>query len=394
MRKLLAYVFLLLFSGVAYSADWELSYFGQQQTSGTFVSSPQAHCSSINGMIANQQSGKTYHSAKFEGYLDRNGNITTDMSKVAGARCSFQNPDYMSPWQASYRLINPLCENGAVRDYETGQCPSQCETGMNTTARGPDAGFGVGSSGQIYSLSRLESVCLDSCSYNRNALSADCFFVSGSKTTTFCNLYFTSTGDACSADDWTAPDTGDPLTLTDPSQCPEGTTLKDGGCASSEGEGENPGGENPGGENPGGENPGGGGENPGGGTNPGGGDGDGDGNGGTGGGPGDGEGLNGGCEGKSCEFIKENRYGDDVVPGYGETMSNIYKGIKASPIGQSVGNISFPTGGSCPTGSVNLLGTSIRFDAHCDIFDKVAPILKFVFLACWALLSVRIFLSA
>ncbi|WP_454255712.1 hypothetical protein [Pseudomonas sp. Marseille-Q8238] len=131
MRRWLSFLLLPIFSNLVSAADWELSYFGQQQTSGTFISSPQAHCSSINGMIANLQSGKTYHSAKFEGYLDNTGNLTSDMSKVTGARCTFQNPNYISPWYAAYKLIKPSCDDGSVRDEATGECkgpePDKCE---------------------------------------------------------------------------------------------------------------------------------------------------------------------------------------------------------------------------------------------------------------------------
>lgn len=34
------------------------------------------------------------------------------------------------------------------------------------------------------------------------------------------------------------------------------------------------------------------------------------------------------------------------------------------------------------------------FDSHCSLWAQIEPILKAVFLAFWALLSVRVFLSA
>ncbi len=68
--------------------------------------------------------------------------------------------------------------------------------------------------------------------------------------------------------------------------------------------------------------------------------------------------------------------------------------IKKAPIGQALGKITFPTGGSCPVQSVELFGKSVMFDSHCSLWAQIEPILKAVFLAFWALLSVRVFLSA
>lgn len=48
----------------------------------------------------------------------------------------------------------------------------------------------------------------------------------------------------------------------------------------------------------------------------------------------------------------------------------------------------------CPVGVVQLFGKDITFDSHCDLFEIIRPILSAVFLAFWALVSVRIVLSA
>ncbi|MDL4564918.1 hypothetical protein [Pseudomonas aeruginosa] len=41
-----------------------------------------------------------------------------------------------------------------------------------------------------------------------------------------------------------------------------------------------------------------------------------------------------------------------------------------------------------------MFGSNIAFDSHCDLSAQIEPILRAVFLAFWALLSVRVFLSA
>ena len=72
--------------------------------------------------------------------------------------------------------------------------------------------------------------------------------------------------------------------------------------------------------------------------------------------------------------------------------------MKKSPIAQSIGKISFPSGGSCPVGNTAIetpLGTiPLSFVDHCELWEKISPVLSAVFLAFWALISVRVFLSA
>ncbi|HBO4998625.1 TPA: methyltransferase, partial [Pseudomonas aeruginosa] len=125
----------------------------------------------------------------------------------------------------------------------------------------------------------------------------------------------------------------------------------------------------------------------------GGGTGGGDGSG-EGGGTGGGTGLEGGCKDDSCAFVKNNPFGTDKVPGFDESLQKAWTDIKKAPIGQALGKITFPTGGSCPVQSVELFGKSVMFDSHCNLWSQIEPILKAVFLAFWALLSVRVFLSA
>ncbi|HCE8095618.1 TPA: hypothetical protein NIC39_005851 [Pseudomonas aeruginosa] len=92
--------------------------------------------------------------------------------------------------------------------------------------------------------------------------------------------------------------------------------------------------------------------------------------------------------------MKNNPFGTDKVPGFDESLQAAWTGIQKSPIGQALDRINFPSGGACPTGSISMFGSNIMFDSHCDLSAQIEPILRAVFLAFWALLSVRVFLSA
>jgi hypothetical protein len=73
-------------------------------------------------------------------------------------------------------------------------------------------------------------------------------------------------------------------------------------------------------------------------------------------------------------------------------------GMKNSPLANSIGNIQFPTGGSCPTGSTSInigFGSiGIEFSEHCNFWEQIAPILSAAFMALWSVIAVRVFLSA
>lgn len=126
----------------------------------------------------------------------------------------------------------------------------------------------------------------------------------------------------------------------------------------------------------------------GGGTDPGtGGDGDGE----------EGGDFDGSCEGEICGFGERDLFGEEV-PSFSDSLQSIHTGIKNSPIGQSIGAIQFPSGGTCPTGSISIdvMGQSMPlvFDSHCDLWETIKPIISAAFLALWALIAVRVFLSA
>ena len=145
--------------------------------------------------------------------------------------------------------------------------------------------------------------------------------------------------------------------------------------------------------------------------------GDGDGSGGTGGngngsgtggtGDGDGEGQQGSPSGEGVENCTDGGCGfgdlrkdpfDGEVRTFSASMEAFYDGISSSPISSSIKNIRFPTGGTCPVGSTNIdfgFGSfNIEFSEHCNFWQQISPIISAAFLALWAVVAVRVFLSA
>lgn len=122
---------------------------------------------------------------------------------------------------------------------------------------------------------------------------------------------------------------------------------------------------------------------------------------GNGSGEGEGEGGEGSvqeCPEETCQFGERDPFDGEEVPTYQESLEKIFDGLKNSPIGQSLTSISFPSGGSCPTANMNIevmkQNIPINFSSHCDLWEHIAPFLRAAFLAFWALLAIRVFLSA
>jgi len=83
------------------------------------------------------------------------------------------------------------------------------------------------------------------------------------------------------------------------------------------------------------------------------------------------------------------------VPGFDESLSRVFDGIRNSPLGSAVDAISFPSGsGACPSGTVTLFGKPITFDGHCALWGEISGIFSALMLAVWCLLGVRIVLSS
>lgn len=339
------------------------------------------------------------------------------------------------PVGASYDEVKMACDCGPDKTLDLGSnsCvakppepePDKCEAGQTDLfASAPSPVVQISGRNQV--LSNPPTGCKNGCAYTASSSKTrSCYFVPGSQTDGFCNYLLTSDGNSCAADSGNPGAVGPPLNPTPPTDpdeppsdpkdpgCPTGYSWSGTTCVKSDGSG-GPGGDGgtggggdgggdggTGGGGDGGGDGGTGGGGDGGGTPGTGGDGGGTG-GGTGGGDGSGEGggtgggtgLEGGCKDDSCAFVKNNPFGEDKVPGFDESLQKAWTDIKKAPIGQALERITFPSGGSCPTQSVELFGKGIMFDSHCDLWGQIEPILKAVFLAFWALLSVRVFLSA
>lgn len=99
---------------------------------------------------------------------------------------------------------------------------------------------------------------------------------------------------------------------------------------------------------------------------------------------------------QGCIPTLSNPFGDEsaVVPGYGESFSKMWDGISDSPLISSVSDVSFPKGGSCPTYTASLWGSTLVVNQHCGVLQSVGGVLSAVFLAMWAFIAIRVFLSA
>jgi len=105
-----------------FANNWEITFFGQQSTQGQFVSSPSAHCATINSMPASGiTDGRTYTDATFKGFTDAQGQPTSDPETIRGALCEFMHPWYGYPWRAAYTLNVP-CVAPSIIDPQTGIC--------------------------------------------------------------------------------------------------------------------------------------------------------------------------------------------------------------------------------------------------------------------------------
>lgn len=102
-------------------------------------------------------------------------------------------------------------------------------------------------------------------------------------------------------------------------------------------------------------------------------------------------------ENQETEFEERDFFGDEV-PSFSDSLQSISEGIGNSPISQAINSIQFPSSGICPTGSITIsvmgYAMPLVFESHCDIWESIGPIISAAFLALWALVAVRVFLSA
>lgn len=203
-----------------------------------------------------------------------------------------------------------------------------------------------------------------------------------------CPEGYTYNGTFCSPNNPPDPDPTDPTDPTDPGDGSDGGGSGGGGSGGGSDGGSGDGGSGDGdgsGNGDGGSSGGGSGGSGGSGT----GDGEGDDEEGEGSGPGF-------CDGGDCSFVAPTYFdGADKVPGFDESLSRVFDGIRNSPLGSAVGAISFPSGsGACPSGTVTLFGKPITFDGHCALWGEISGIFSALMLAVWCLLGVRIVLSS
>lgn len=404
---------LVLFSGGAFAED----YYYRFSTYPERFSSPDAACQSI----------KVSEGLSFTHSVSTNGGLHFN--------CHFQDSQG-NPNPYSYvTRYGSSCPEGTEFDSTTGLCvppPSDCEAGQSSSFEflycyDYDGTGGCSAGSQT---GRPGSFCRNSCvhvpDYNPGTTDADCYSYGNgdgsSGPAVMCSVTAETNGSECSGE--YSPESPD-------NSCPSGTVpgqVNGKNVCVSSGDGGGDGGDNGGGDggDNGGEN---GGDNGGGdGGDNGGGDGDGtggngngngnggngdgtggngDGTGGTGtGGDGDGDGDGSGsaegvdnCESGRCDFGDDrgDPFGGEVRS-FSESLTAAMTGMKNSPLGNSIGNIQFPTGGTCPTGSTSIAtpfgSMSIDFESHCTLWEQIASILSAVFLAFWAILAVRVFLSA
>lgn len=345
---------------------------------------------------------------------------------------------------AKVTLSGTSCPPGTTFNTEIGECKAPVSAPQSFEflyCYNYDGGDGCAPGTQK---GRPDSFCKDGelfeADYSPGTTDAQCYSYRNSDGSSgpaiMCSVTSTSSGQSCGAD--YSPEQPN-------NACPEGTKggvvngkkvclpsgdggETGGGETGGDGDGDgNEGGETGGGESGGGEEGGGeeGGGDSGSGGNSGGGNsggngngtGDGDGSGGTGGngdgsgtggtGDGDGEGEEGSPSGEGVENCTDGRcgFGDEranpfggEVRSFSDSMAAFYDGISSSPISSSINNIQFPTGGTCPVGSTDIsfgFGSfKVDFSEHCNFWQQISPIISAAFLALWAVVSVRVFLSA
>lgn len=428
----LGLIFLLLFSEYSLASDYYTwSAHGRQNYAYHGFSSMQAACVGFNDR---------------RGTNRFNSVVEVDHDREGWAYCGYsyytKNGDVLivEPRNSgtTLRRKGTGCPPETEYNSATGECvepePEQCEAGQTGSFEflfcySYDGGDGCSSGTQT---GQPSSFCRNSCSYipdfNPSTTDADCYsYHNGDGTVgpaVYCSVTAETNGSECSGE--YSPQTPD-------NSCPEGTVhgqvdgknvcvpsgSGDGGDGgdgdgtgnggdSGDGDGSGDGGDSGTGDGNGdgsgdGGNSGGSGSSGDGNGSGSGGTGDGSGSGGTGDGEGDGEGGTGetveGCTGDDCSF-GDGRGDpfDGEVRSFSESLTAAFSGIQGSPLAQSITNIQFPTGGSCPTGSTSLdigIGSiPIELTEHCNLWEQVAPILSAVFMALWSIFAVRVFLSA
>lgn len=110
----------------------------------------------------------------------------------------------------------------------------------------------------------------------------------------------------------------------------------------------------------------------------------------------DGDGLDDCKVGGDCEFDGTPLSGPslDDVPGFGASVGTFVGRVAASPIVSSVTGISVPTGGSCGFQSISTEYTgTIDAGIFCTLAPELLGALRYLFLAIWAWVAIRLLMT-
>lgn len=85
-----------------------------------------------------------------------------------------------------------------------------------------------------------------------------------------------------------------------------------------------------------------------------------------------------------------------TLPSVADVNGAFFDRVEASPIGQGLSALGsgFPTGGTCPFGSIELPFGSVSMEWVCGLWESVGGIIRSVAFAVWALAGVFIIASA
>jgi hypothetical protein len=79
---------------------------------------------------------------------------------------------------------------------------------------------------------------------------------------------------------------------------------------------------------------------------------------------------------------------------FSSVSTSFYVAVQDSPLLTSIGSVSFPSGGTCETLSIDVFGETLSTDIHCSTFDSIKGVLSLVMMFVWGFIAVRIVLSA
>lgn len=329
----------------------------------TFLKVTPEQCEAAGSQSTPEAFASTYLKAQEKKYPDRVP-YTLDACIASGDDYSCRYSFYIGTSKLNGTVM-------VMQDSPSVSCPETLES------RGDDSSVvKIGDKyNVVWSVRQVtDDICHSSCSYLASSASVStCYRVAGSSDTGFCNFVvgLNSASPSCTSESgYKAPATGDSLS--------PGTGTGGGGDDGGDG-----------------------------GT---GGDGGSGGDGGTGGSGGDGDGDESDGSGFDGELdfddpgkldAKEVFEDEKNKSSYGSFVIQLEASYNESEFGRSVNQLkqtllTTGTGAACPTPVVQLYFTTFTIDSHCQIYNNsdLASIFTTVFMAAWALLALRIVLSA